>query len=200
MPKRFVYRTGRRLLVGSLMVAAACRGDRSTLLEPRAPGLEPEFAISDGAHSAGTPGFFFLPPMVSNPGVSGILDDDIAFVNPVVVICDVTDGPDVDCGASVPGATPPVRSFTVTSDPAISVDSDKYSVNWDTGEPGFAAGRTYRVHVLAGPARRELGFADVLLTTEPGKAKNTKGDVIVLNDGRTLPIHFRIEKGVVLRP
>jgi len=55
------------------------------------------------------------------------------------------------------------------------------------------------VHVTAGASgtRRELGFADVLLATTPGQAKNVAtGDLIVLKDGRPLPIHFRIETGI----
>ncbi|HUF26502.1 MAG TPA: hypothetical protein VMM18_05910 [Gemmatimonadaceae bacterium] len=72
----------------------------------------------------------------------------------MVAICDVTDAPDADCGAAVDGATPAVRSFTVSSDPPITVDADKYKVDWDTQEGNFVAGRTFRVHVFA--RRRHL--------------------------------------------
>ena len=162
-------------------------------------GGRPSSLVSDGAHSNGTAGFFFLPPVVSNPSVSGTLDTDIAFVNPVVAICDITDGPDVGCGAGTPGSTPAIRSFTTTTDPAIAINGDKYTLNWDTGDGAFVAGRIYRVHVFAGPGRTELGFADVVLASKPGQIKNHNGDMIALNDGRTLPIHFRIEQGVVPR-
>ena len=173
-----------------LIAAAACFSDRPGLLEP-------DHAISDGAHSGGTPGFFFLPPMVSQPAVTGIFDPDIVALNPVVLICDVTAAPDTDCG----GATPALRVFTRTSSPAITVDDGKYKVNWDTREGDFSPGRTYRVHVRAGTPSRELGFADILLTTEPGKIKKlADGETIVLNDGRTLPIHFRIEQGLTVGP
>jgi hypothetical protein len=158
-------------------------------------------AISDGAHSGGTPGFYFLPPMVPLPVTSGVFDADIATFNPAILICDVTDGPDTGCG----GAIPALRAFTTTSTPAIVLDGEKYKVDWDTKEKegDFVAGRTYRVHVLggSGPNQRELGFADVLLTTEPGKVKNlATEETITLNDGRTLPIHVRIEVGVVVPP
>jgi hypothetical protein len=174
------------------LVAACVSGDG------RAP-LGPDFAISDAAHSGGTPGFFFLPPMVPQPAVTGLFDADIASVNPGIVICEVTAGPDMDCG----GATSALGSFTTISTPAIVLDGDKYKVDWDTKEGDFSAGRTYRVRVLGGigPNRRELGFADVLLTTEPGRVKNLATDeTIVLNDGRTLPIHFRVEQGVIVAP
>jgi len=88
-----VHAMARGLIIGALTLAAACVGDRQTPLEPMAGG-RPRSLISDGAHS-GTPGFFFLAPLVSQPSVSGTLDADIALINPVVAICDITDGPDV---------------------------------------------------------------------------------------------------------
>src|SRR5215472_12550278 len=33
--------------------------------------LKPSYLISDAVHEGGTPGFYFLPPMVSQPSVSG---------------------------------------------------------------------------------------------------------------------------------
>jgi len=120
-------------------------------------------------------------------------------LNPAIAICDATNSPDANCGST--GGTPAVLVFTPTSAPAIAVDptTPQYQVNWNTQAAGFVAGHTYRVHVTAGAggARRELGFADVLLTTTPGQAKFLQtGDIIVLQDGRTLPIHVRIETGI----
>lgn len=188
------------LPVVGLLVAGSCTSrDGRAPAEPNIASYLPAAVISDGSHAGGTAGFYFLPPMVPQPVVTGTLDMDLAAVEPVVVICDVTSGPDVACGASSPGATPALRTFTISSDPAITFDDGKYRVNWDTGEGDFSQGRLYRIHVFAGQARRELGFADVLLTQTPGQAKNSRGDIIVLKDGRTLPIHFRIEEGVVPR-
>ncbi len=183
-------------LVPALLIVEACAsGDR-----PTAPRPGPEFAISDGVHEGGTPGFYFLPPVVAQPTFSGSFDADITTLNPQIAICDITNGPDNNCGGA--GGTSAVIVFTTTSTPAITVDltTPQYQVNWDTRGAGFVAGQTYRVHVTAGAsgARRELGFADVLLTTTPGDAKDaTTGDLIVAKDGRTLPIHFRIEAGIV---
>src|SRR6266550_2885956 len=182
-------------LVPALLIMEACAsGER-----PTAPRLGPEFAISDGAHGSGTPGFYFLPPMVAQPAFSGTFDADITTLNPEIAICDITDGPDNNCGGA--GGTPAVIVFTTTSTPAITVDltTPQYQVNWDTRAAGFVADHTYRVHVTVGlsGARRELGFADVLLSTMPGQAKDvTTGDVIVAKDGRILPIRFRIEAGI----
>src|SRR2546421_8591960 len=184
------------LLVSALLIAEACvSGDR-----PTAPRSGPAFAISDGAKEGGTRGFTSLPPMVAQPAFSGSFDADITTLNPQIAICDITNGPDNNCGGT--GGTSAVVVFTTTSTPAITVDltTPQYQVNWDTRAAGFVAGDTYRVRVTAGAsgARRELGFADVLLTNTPGQAKNAEtGDLIVAKDGRTLPIHFRIETGIV---
>src|SRR5439155_3730615 len=178
-------------LVPALLIVEACAsGDRPTALRSG-----PEFAISDGVHEGGTPGFYFLPPMVAQPAFGGSFDADVTTLDPQIAICDITNGPDNNCGGA--GGTPAVGVFTTTSTPAITVDltTSQYQVKWDTRAAGFDAGHTYRMHVTAGASgpRRELGFADVLLTTTPGDAKDaTTGDLIVAKDGRTLPIHFRI--------
>src|SRR5438552_7737169 len=183
-----------RLVAALLIVEACASGDR-----PTAPRSRPEFAISDAVHEGGTPGFYFLPPMVALPTFSGTFDADITTLNPAIAICDITSSPDANCGSS--GGTPAVRVFTTATTPAITLDptTPQYQVKWDTREAGFVADHTYRLHVTAGAsgARRELGFADVLLTTTPGQAKDVAPDLIVLKDGRPLPIHFRIETGIV---
>lgn len=179
----------------SLLIVAGCSSsDRTT-----APFARPEFAISDAVHEGGTPGFFFLPPMVAQPTFSGTFDADITTLNPAIAVCDVTNGPDAHCGGT--GGTPAIVVFTTTSTPAITVDlsTPQYQVNWDTKAAGFVAGSTYRLHVMAGAsgARRELGFADVLLTTTPGQVKHVAtGDLVVLKDGRTVAVDFRIETGI----
>jgi hypothetical protein len=166
----FVYRTARRLLTATLVIATSCLGgDGKSPTEPGPLMGDPRFVISDGSRPGGTAGFYFLPPMVSNPTFSGTFDSDIGVVNPVVAICDVTAGPDIACGSSADGATPAIRTFTSTSNPPVVVEDGKYKLSWDTGDDGFVTGRTYRIHVFAGPARRELGFADVYLTQTPAR-------------------------------
>src|SRR6266581_2797973 len=178
------------LLCGIVVLAASCADQREAT---RLVG--PEAMISDAVHEGGTSGFFFLPPMVAQPTVSGTFDAEIATLSPQIAICDVTD--DVNCG----GSSATLAVFATATSPGITVDpaAQQYQVNWDTKGASFVAGKTYRVHVTAGVpgARRELGFADVLLTTTPGQAKFLQsGDIIVLPDGRNLPIHFRIETGI----
>lgn len=130
------------------------------------------------------PGFYFLPPVVtSQPSFSGTFDADITTLNPAIAICDVTNGPDVNCGSSSAGATPTVAVFTTTSTPAITLDltTPQYQVNWATQGPLIIPGHVYRVHVTAGAVgtRREVGYADILFRTQ-----------------RTLPIQFRIETAI----
>ncbi|MGH7637677.1 MAG: hypothetical protein ACREOK_08490, partial [Gemmatimonadaceae bacterium] len=196
MNRRYLHWSLTTILFG----AASCLdGGRRTLTAPELTGNMPAGLVSDGAHS-GAAGFYFLPPVVAQPALTGTFDPDIAALQPVVAICEITDAPIVACGALSAGATPALRVFTITSSPAVTLDGEKYKVDWDTGEQGFEAGRLYRIFVFAGQSRSELGFADAMISTVPGQVKNTDGETIVLRDGRTLPIHFRIEQGVVLGP
>src|SRR2546428_10402466 len=103
-------------LVPALLIVEACSsGDR-----PTAPRPGPEFAISDGVHESGTPGFYFLPPMVAQPTVSGTFDADITTLNPAIAICDITNGPDNNCGGG--GGAAPVLAVTTTRTPAAPSD------------------------------------------------------------------------------
>src|SRR6266571_8461609 len=194
----FMFGTfARRSLVAGWVLAAvvAACAPKDGIIGPPS-GLI--YGISDAAHG-GTPGFYFLPPMALQPAFSGTFDADITTLDPRVAICDVTISYDVDCGGSSTGATPAVAVFTTTTTPAITLDlaTPQYQVSWDTHCTGCLAGHVYRVHVIAGAAgtRRELGYADVFLTSSSGTVKVT-GDLIVRNAGRTLPIHFRIETAI----
>src|SRR5437899_3562732 len=151
-------RAGRGLMFSSLLIVAACSSDG----RPTAPHSLPQFAISDAAHAGAAPGFFFLPPMVPQPTLSGTFDADIATLDPEVAICDITTGPDVDCGGSDAGATAAVIVFTTATTPAITVaDPTQYHVDWATRGTAFLADHTYRVHVPPGSsaAPRQPGFA-----------------------------------------
>src|SRR6267378_184445 len=103
------------LVPALLMVGACASADR-----PTAPRPGPEFAISDGVHEGGTLGFYFLPPVVAQPTFGGTFDADITTLDPQIAICDITNGPDNNCGGA--GGTSAVTVFTTTSTPAITVD------------------------------------------------------------------------------
>ena len=119
------------LLSGIVVLAASCADRRDA-----ARLIGPEAMISDAVHEGGTPGFFFLPPMVVQPTVTGTFDADIATLNPQIAICDVTN--DVNCG----GSSGTLAIFSTATSPAITVDpaAQQYQVNWDTKGATFVAG------------------------------------------------------------
>ncbi len=143
--------------------------------------------ISDGSHG-GNPHFYFLSPIFKNVSYSGEPDFSL---DPVVEICP-WDAIMRRCGV-------PIATFTTTSDlgdETIRISEDgNYIVNWHTGDVIDEDHTVYRINVYAGGAR--LGFADVMLVNNGKEARNVDGDVIPLNDNRTLPIRFRIEEGAL---
>src|SRR5256885_1293997 len=129
-------------LVPALLIVEACAsGDR-----PTAPRPGPEFAISDGVHESGTPGFYFLPPMVAQPTVSGTFDADITTLNPAIAICDITNGSDDNCGGA--GGAAPVIGVTTPSPPADAVQPPLPPDHGNRGThgAGAAARHTPRAH------------------------------------------------------
>ncbi|HEY6225210.1 MAG TPA: Ig-like domain-containing protein [Gemmatimonadales bacterium] len=166
------------LLISATTLLVACTD------KPTAPpsASRPAAQISDAAHEGGTAGFYFLPPLVAQPTYGGSFDAGL-LAGLRVTVCDYTGT--ISC---------PVE-FTASSTPAITVDavSQQYQVNWKTS--GFVAGHTYRV-IIHAAVRQLLGYAEVLLSDDPGRAPSGT-DVVVMKAGRTIPIKFRIETGVV---
>src|SRR3989442_13715763 len=120
-------RAGRGLVFSSLLIVAACSSDS----RPTAPYSRPQFAISDAAHAGAAPGFFFLPPIVPQPTLSGTFDADITTLDPRLAICDISTGPDVDCGGTRPDATAGAVVLTTGTPPAITAESPTQShMNW----------------------------------------------------------------------
>jgi hypothetical protein len=170
-------------------VVVACQSDRPLATHQRRISAD----ISDGVHAANcttatstcvlsNPHFFFLPPMVKLPSLSGVFNPNLA---PVVQICQLGSTPDV-CG------TAPFSPGVVTLD----VTGQMYQVNWNTDPTTIIIGAIYRVMVLAGG--REIGFADVQPVSNGSQLKSIDtGEFIGLVDGRTLPIKFRIEQGAL---
>jgi hypothetical protein len=173
--------------VAALSLALAACQERS----PNAPPTETSFAISDGAHSAGNPDFFFLPPMVSNPSSDPNFDPGQfnPSLSPTVVVCALNGAV---CGTTVTqfSATSGTGSETIQVDTA----GEQYYVNWhtDLSDPPLDPSLTYRITVAVGTV--PLGFADVDVVSKGSQLKNVEtGEYIGLLDGRTLPIKFRIE-------
>ncbi|HWJ12817.1 MAG TPA: hypothetical protein VNS10_03680, partial [Gemmatimonadaceae bacterium] len=174
----------RLCILSVVLIAIACSESSRTLLSPRTPTL----SIVDGAHS-GNPHFFWLAPMVKSPAVTGTFDPA---VSPRVDICQWN-------GSGC--EQPVVATFTTTTGPGsetVRVDaaSSLYIVNWHTDQFALTVGATYRI--VASLFGAIVGSADVQILTN-GSAKNvTTGDDIALVDGKTLPIKFRIEQGIVV--
>ncbi len=147
----------------------------------------PVLAISDAVHDDGNEHFFWLPPLVDDPGsFNGDFDGSLS---PVVRIWDVTDGADTLVAEFTTTTGPGSETVRVTSE-------DLYIVNWHTNRFELSETATYRVTVLV--AEIPLGFVDVKVRGRARAAKNANaGEYVVLKQGRTLPIKFRTEHGAV---
>jgi hypothetical protein len=171
-------------LVVASLAAMGCtdRGSSPTLAVPAAGHRQ----LSDAAHG-GTPGFYFLPPMLPQPTTRGTFDPDLA---PRVAICMLRGG---ECVAGVAEYT----RGTGTDGERVQIKASEshYHVNWDTRRYDVAPSDTVRIAVSVGGTA--LGFADVVMIQNGSGAKNVDtGEFIPLVDGRTLPIKFRIETGI----
>ena len=192
MPRRFV------ILVSLLCFIAAC-SDRPTLTSPKTDFLA---AISDGAHSAGNPDFFFLPPLQASPRGNANFDRGRFNPNlsPTVKICDGRDlTPQGECVHPLLKAGQPVVFSAVRGWDGLPdwVDAEQYHVVWQTRNYNLVLGRPYRIVVKVGSTL--LGFLDLVPTNNLlGALRLTAGGVDVgwLKD-LVVPIRFRIEQGAL---
>lgn len=177
-------RVGLTLLTATIALAAGCTEHSAFSVSP------PLAAISDGA-TGGNPHFFFLPPMVANPG-PGENDDT---QSPVVVICQ-WDG--TACVTTLATFTTDLSTTTTThpgNSETVRGGAGHFIVNWHTGGFEVDPALTYRICVSVGDVG--LGFADVDVVASGRELQDVpEGFVAVLN-GRTLPIKFRIEAGAL---
>jgi len=173
------------LLSSVTLLGVACR-DVPTAIDPVA------MSISDAEHEDGNEHFFFLPPLVGSPSVSGTFD---ASLLPEVEIC-VWDGSDCKVTLGV------FNENTGPGSEAVRVDAanEQYVVNWHTGPMldghQLGDGETYRLRVLV--QGQELGYADIDVVGSAKELKNVDAETTIpLLEGRTLPIKFRIEEGAL---
>ncbi|HJQ10395.1 MAG TPA: PKD domain-containing protein, partial [Gemmatimonadaceae bacterium] len=144
--------------------------------------------IADAAHDFAA-GFYWLPPLVPQPVYSGEADPALA---PEVHICELTG---TTCGAEIATFTTSTASNSETV--RWDATAKQYIVNWHTDLFDLKTGSIYRITVRAGDGVL-LGFADVQPVATGKDLKNVTTDqVIALVDGRTLPIKFRAETGIV---
>jgi hypothetical protein len=165
---------------GLLVVVAGCAADARSPLDPAGA---PAAVISDAAHAGATPGFYFLPPMVPPPTYSGTFDGG---VQPRVEVCELTGS---DCSTVV-------AQWTMGSGVSVNAGAELYQVNWHTDDYGLDPAKHYRISVFVDDLR--LGYADVDVVGSGKDLKNVDTqEFIALLDGRTLPVKFRIETGIV---
>ena len=130
--------------------------------------------------------FYFLPPLVKKPDYSGSFDPGLS---PIVEICETTDCAEIHKTYSM---TEGEGSELIRIDP----DDEHYIVNWHTDKTGTQIGQTYRIRVNV--AGVQLGYANITMAKNGKEARNaTNDEAIGLVDGRTVPIKFRIETGIV---
>lgn len=169
----------------AIVFLAGCAGDAGSVVGPSGG---PSETISDAAHAGAVPGFYFLPPMVKMPAFSGTFD---AGLSPRVEICELA-GSACATTLGVYTRTSGVGGAT------IGVDSvaGQYAVNWHTNLFNLDPAKHYRISVFVDSLR--LGFADVDVVSSGRELKNVNTqEYIPLQDGRTLPVKFRIERGIV---
>jgi len=147
-------------------------------------------AISDGA-TGGNPDFFFLPPMVPNPGEG----ENDTTQSPEVVICE-WDG--AACVTTLATFTTDPATTTTTqpgNSEIVRVNPSHAMVNWHTRRFALDPALTYRICVKAGGV--ELGFADIDVVESGGDKNDVPDGFLAVKMGRTLPIKFRIEPGAL---
>lgn len=161
-------------------VLAACRSEPS-----EARGVARSAAISDQVHGGGTPGFFFLPPLVKATAYGTFASG----LSPEVTIEELP-----------PGTRGTLARFSRSAGTVTeSAAEEHYHVQWDTRAVSLDPALTYRIHVRLEGEPFELGFADVDVVDRGSELKSvTTGEFIPLLDGRTLPVKFRIEPGALL--
>ncbi len=177
----------KRTLITSLALLLVACSDRRIMTSPDLPTAA-DFAISDAARG-GNAHFYWLPPMVANPTTTAVFDANVA---PQVTIC---------AWSGNACAQPPLAVYTTTSGPGsetvrLDAVAQLYIVNWHTDQFNLALNAVYRISVSVASAT--IGFADVSVLAG-GNAKNlATGGNIPLVDGKTLPIKFRVEQGLVV--
>lgn len=178
---------------------------------PSSPQLGgPSRTISDGAHPVVGVGdtvsnshFWWLPPIAPEPKASELGTFDPTLRPTVEVVCQKTNDPAVTtCGGNVVAGPFGLGTGLTVGDSLYGVDLDVSGFATSTADGTRAT--TYRLEVrtpdlgsFGGPYL--IGFADFQVGETGGSAKNLANpdSLIGLKDGRTLPVKFRLDRGVL---
>jgi len=163
-----------RALICALILACSAK-DRE---QPVSKVTKP--LILDQAHNNGPRGFFWLPPMVSNPNPEGSNDRTLF---PTVRIDEIN----LSSGAVTTIAT--YTRSSGTGGETITDSASHFHVNWHSRDFDLSLNAIYRIVVSLGG--RDIGLADVDVVDNGSQLRNVKtNEYIGLVDGRTLPIKF----------
>ena len=173
----------------ALLILVSCQDDQL----PTVP-QGPMAAISDGAHEDGNPDFFFLPPMVANPVNDPNYDPDGFHPGlfPMVRVLDASQSNLIGCLLDDGQEGMAIAEHVIPADET----GKHYQLLLDSDELALAPGNPYRVCVHSSAQGRPLGFLDIVAVDKGAKNAKT-GDTYMFQDGRTLPIKFRIEHGAL---
>src|SRR3989441_12006316 len=138
-------------------------------------------SISDAGHGTGTPGFYFLPPMVAAPTFTG------TFVSGLTLEVEICVWTGTACDAPIATFTTKTGSGSETV--RVDPENEQYVVNWHTGQFGLDPAKTYRIRVLYGST--ELGHADVdVVNNRRARDSVNTAEFVPVVNGQTLPIAF----------
>ena len=165
-----------------MLLVAACQ-DRPSPFEPG--GISA--LVSDGAHGGGNPDFFFLPPLVGDPSSSPYFDPG-AFNGRLQPVMAVFKGSDP---CSLSNVKKKVYGPVVVP---VVLTEEMYHIDWNTDK--LKAGTLYRLCIFGSAAGKWLGFVDVTPVTSGLKNVQT-GEVVKFQQGRVVPVKFRIEQGAL---
>jgi hypothetical protein len=165
---------------------------------------QPSFAVSDGAH-AGNPAFFWQPPLApdasSDPNWTDGGFNPNLLVN--VDVCELDRNPlDFPPTHATPATCISTASPVAHFGPgqiSVSAVDEQYQVNWKTEGLTSNASGFYRLYVYVGTLETPgpvLGFID-LDPVDKGMKKLQTEEIVPFQEGRTIPVKFRIERGVL---
>lgn len=175
------------LAVALLILVSACGQDAGIVGPPATVTPSGRTDISDASHG-GLAHFFFEPPIGNAFQPTGDFDPSFLPYLEVQV-----------CEWSGSACSKTIVTFTATGQGSsrlrIATDSEQYDVEWHTRGADLQASYTYRIRVLLRDF--ELGHADLQVASDGREATSLEsGQVFPLRGSSTIPIDFRIEKGL----